>query len=80
MVYFQIGMIIGDTDDHNKISGFRGGNEKYRQSDFIPVEIVQLILVSRIIQAEAKCEPRLVTYIQPYLDWVLNHSNHSDGK
>ena len=80
MVYFQKGMIIGDTDDHNKISGFRGGNEQYRQSDFIPVEIVQLILVSRIIQAEAKCEPRLVTYIQPYLDWVLNHSNHSDGK
>ena len=71
-------MIIGDTDDHNKICGFRGGNEKI-QSDFIPVEIVQLILLTRIIQAEAKCKPRLVTYIQPYLDWVLNHSNHSDA-
>ena len=25
-VYFQIGMIIGDTEEHNKICGFRGGN------------------------------------------------------
>ena len=29
-VFFLIGMIIGDTDKHNKASGFRGGNGKYR--------------------------------------------------
>ena len=29
-VYFQIGMIIGDTEEHNKICGFRGGNGLYR--------------------------------------------------
>ena len=29
-VYFQIGMIIGDTEVHNKICGFRGGNGLYR--------------------------------------------------
>ena len=28
-VYFQIGMIIGDTEEHNKICGFRGGNGLY---------------------------------------------------
>ena len=30
-VYFQIGMIIGDTEEHNKICGFRGDNGFYRQ-------------------------------------------------
>jgi hypothetical protein len=30
-VYFQIGMIIGDTEEHNKICGFRGGNGLYRR-------------------------------------------------
>ena len=28
-VYFQIGMIIGDAEEHNKICGFRGGNGLY---------------------------------------------------
>ena len=30
-VYFQIGMIIGDTEEHNKICGLRGGNGLYRR-------------------------------------------------
>ena len=30
-VYFQIGMIIGDTEEHNKICGFRGGSGLYRR-------------------------------------------------
>ena len=30
-VYFQIGMIIGDTEEHNKICGFRGVNGLYRR-------------------------------------------------
>ena len=30
-VYFQVGMIIGDTEQHNKICGFRGGNGLHRQ-------------------------------------------------
>jgi hypothetical protein len=29
-VYFQVGMIIGDTDQHNKICGFCGGNGIHR--------------------------------------------------
>ena len=29
--YFQIGMIIGDTEEHNKICGLRGGNGLYRR-------------------------------------------------
>ena len=28
-LFFQIGMIIGDTEEHNKICGFRGGNGLY---------------------------------------------------
>ena len=30
-VYFQVGMIIGDTEQHNKICGFCGGNGLHRQ-------------------------------------------------
>ena len=30
-VYFQVGMIIGDTEQHNEICGFRGGNGLHRQ-------------------------------------------------
>ena len=29
-VYFQVGMIIGDTEQHNKICGFCGGNGLHR--------------------------------------------------
>ena len=29
-VYFQVGMIIGDTEQHNKICGFQGGNGLHR--------------------------------------------------
>jgi len=29
-LYLQIGMIIGDTEEHNKICGFSGGNGLYR--------------------------------------------------
>jgi hypothetical protein len=30
-VYFQVGMIIGDTEQHNKICGFCGGNGLHRR-------------------------------------------------
>ena len=30
-VYFQVGMIIGDTEQYNKICGFCGGNGLRRQ-------------------------------------------------
>ena len=30
-VYFQVGMIIGDTEQYNNICGFRGGNGLHRQ-------------------------------------------------
>ena len=30
-VYFQVGMIIGDMEQHNKICGFHGGNDLHRQ-------------------------------------------------
>ena len=30
-VYFQVGMIIGDTEQHNKICGFCGGNSLHRR-------------------------------------------------
>ena len=30
-VYFEIGMITGDKEEHNKICGFRGGNGLYRR-------------------------------------------------
>ena len=30
-VYFQIGMLVGDKQEHIKIGGFRGGNGLYRQ-------------------------------------------------
>ena len=30
-VYFQVGMTIGDTEQHNKICGFRGGNGLHRR-------------------------------------------------
>jgi hypothetical protein len=30
-VYFQVGMIIGDTEQHNKICGFYGGNGSHRR-------------------------------------------------
>jgi hypothetical protein len=30
-VYFQVGMIIGDTEQHNKICGFRGRNGLHRR-------------------------------------------------
>ena len=29
-VYFQVGMIMGDTEQHNKICGFCGGNGLHR--------------------------------------------------
>ena len=28
-VYFQIGMVVGDTEEHNKMCGFCGGNGLY---------------------------------------------------
>ena len=31
-IYFQVGMIIGDTEQHNKICGFCGGNGLHRQN------------------------------------------------
>jgi hypothetical protein len=30
-VYFQIGMVVGDIEEHNKICGFHGDNGLYRQ-------------------------------------------------
>jgi hypothetical protein len=30
-VYFQVGMIISDTEQHNKICGFCGGNGLHRR-------------------------------------------------
>ena len=30
-VYFEVGMIIGDTEQHNKICGFCGGNGLHRR-------------------------------------------------
>jgi len=30
-VYFQLGLIIGDTKQHNKVCGFCGGNGLHRR-------------------------------------------------
>ena len=79
-VYSQIGMIIGGTDEYNKICGFRGGNGKYRLHSCRDCTVTTANS-DNPVDKKAKCEPcLLVTYNKPYLDWVLNNSNHSDGK
>jgi hypothetical protein len=74
-------MIIGDTDNHNKICGFRGGNGKYRLHSCRDCTVTTTANSDNPVYKKAKCEPcLLVTYNKPYLDWVLNNSNHFDGK
>ena len=74
--FIQIGMIIGDTDKHNKASGFRGGNGKYRLHTCRDCTVT----TPNSDNPYAKCEPRLVSYTKPYLEWVLKNIHHSDGK
>ena len=75
-VFFQIGMIIGDTDEINKTCGFRGGNGKYRLHTCRDCTVT----TPNSDNPYAKCEPRLVSYTKPYLEWALKNIHHSDGK
>ena len=56
-VFFQVGMIIGDADEHNKICGFRGGNGKYRLHTCRDCTVT----TPNSDNPYAKCKPRLVS-------------------
>ena len=57
-VYFQIGMIIGDTEEHNKICGFRGGNGYYIDDMFVVIAwYQQKMLIIPILDVDVvKCQ------------------------
>jgi hypothetical protein len=75
-VYFQLGMIVGDTEQHNKICGFRGGNGKFRK------------FASRDCDCPTHCcdDPNYVcnrSKIDPtrkWMNWVFDPIKHPNPK
>ena len=69
-VYFQIGCIVGDTEQHNKICGFRAGNGLYRlhicrncDAPTYDADIPSL-----------KCNPKCADKTKAFLSWALDES------
>ena len=66
--YFQIGMIIGDTEDHNKICGFRGGNGLYRR--YVCRDC--LVSTEDADNPDIGCERRKVSDLKMFLNKFLD--------
>jgi hypothetical protein len=75
-VYFQIGMVVGDTQEHIKICGFRVGNGLYRQ------HVCRDCLVSTedADNPDIECELREVGDAYKFLKQYLDKETYPDGK
>ena len=51
-VYFQVGMIIGDTEQHNEICGFRGGNGLHRQHMSHDCNVTSDVVITHLINLQ----------------------------
>jgi len=75
-VYFQIGMIIGDTEEHNKICGFRGGNGLYRR--YVCRDC--LVSTEDADNPDIGCERRKASDVKKFLNKFLDKNAYPDGK
>ena len=69
-VYFQFGMHIGDTEQHNKICGFRGGNGLFRRHCSRDCDIT----TSSCDDPNATCCRKQRQDVEPLVRWALDKS------
>ena len=74
-VYFQVGLIIGDTEQQNRICGFRGGNGMYRKHTCRDCNS----LTCNSDNPNIICERTKVKDKKCFLEWVLELEKNSPG-
>ena len=74
--FFQIGMMIGDTEEHNKICGFRDGNWLYRR--YVCRDC--LVSTEDADNPEFGCECRKASDVKKFLNKFLDKNANPDGK
>jgi len=75
--FFQIGMIIGDTEEQNKICGFRGrGNGLYRR--YVCRDC--LVSTEDADNPDIGCERHIVSDVKKFLNKFLDKISYPDGK
>ena len=75
-VYFQIGMVVGDIEEHNKICGFHGDNGLYRQHFCRDCSVC----TEDADNPDIECELREVGDACKFLKQYLDKETYPDGK
>ena len=75
-VYFQTGMVVGDTEEHYKICGFRGSNGLYRQHVWQDCSV----RTEDADNPDIECELREVGDACKFLKQYLDKETYPDGK
>ena len=71
-VYFQLAMIIGDTEQQNKICGIRGGNGMFRRHCCRDCSV----RTYKCDNPKVLCQRRQVSDAKVHLEWIFDNANN----